>query len=264
MYVEEELLGTGGYGSVHAGHRKVDNLPVAIKHIPIRHVELVPTVLNGLRCSVPLEVMLLSMAAEGSTAGSCAAVALIDNFQFDNEVIIVMERPEPCQDLIDYITSNGMSLQEDEAKFLMKQLVAAFLDLHSKGVLHRDIKADNILVQTGPDGPRIRVIDFGCGTILIPGPYTETLCTPAYTPPEYFLDHSYEADPLTVWQLGVVLFTMLHGRFPFRNDGDTVFRTPYIHTELSADCRSFLQCCLAKNASCRHSLQDLQALQWLQ
>ena len=46
------------------------------------------------------------------------------------------------------------------------------IDIHSKEVLHRDIKPDNILIQTDPEGPHVRILDFGCGDFLQEDPYT--------------------------------------------------------------------------------------------
>lgn len=54
---------------------------------------------------------------------------------------------------------------------MTKQLVDALIEVHSRGVFHRDIKLDNILIETGSDVPRVRLIDFGCGTFLSEGMY---------------------------------------------------------------------------------------------
>lgn len=54
----------------------------------------------------------------------------------------------------------------------MKQLVDAIIEVHSRGVFHRDIKLDNILIETGSDVPRVRLIDFGCSTYLSEGSYS--------------------------------------------------------------------------------------------
>lgn len=53
----------------------------------------------------------------------------------------------------------------------MKQLVSALIDLHSRRIFHRDIKLNNILIQTLPDGLRVRIIDFGCGCTVMSIPY---------------------------------------------------------------------------------------------
>ncbi|XP_076012172.1 serine/threonine-protein kinase pim-2-like [Genypterus blacodes] len=264
-YREEKRLGDGSFGEVCAGFRKQDNFPVAIKHIPLADVERIPVYADGMEYNLPLEVALLSMVGPGcDPIGSSAAVALIDCFELEQELILIMERPVPCVDLHDYIVSSrSKSLQEDEAKVLMKQLLDAFIEIHHKGVFHRDIKPENILVHTGSDGPRIRVIDFGCGTLLEPGS-TDLAGTPDYLPPEYFLYQDYEAGPVTVWQLGVVLYEMLHGAFPFGNNTEIVYKRPKISKRLRRNCRQFLFSCLTKESSHRPTLEELQNHCWLQ
>jgi serine/threonine protein kinase len=77
--------------------------------------------------------------------------------------VIVMERPANSQDLFDYITQQG-SLEEDEARSFFRQIVETLVAMHAEGVVHRDIKDENVLVdlQTG----RVRLIDFGSATEL--------------------------------------------------------------------------------------------------
>ncbi|KAF7646291.1 hypothetical protein LDENG_00190090, partial [Lucifuga dentata] len=132
---------------------------------------------NGQVHYVPLEAILLSkLGAGGQSIGSSAAIVLLDWFEVDQEVILVMEHPVPCVDLLKYIKSHSGpsgSLREDDAKVIVTQLLDALIEIRSKGVVHRDLKPENILIQTGSDGLRVRVIDFGCGTTWAPGVYNE-------------------------------------------------------------------------------------------
>lgn len=93
----------------------------------------------------------------------------------------------------------------------MKQLVEAAMDLQSENIFHQDIKLENILIEIGADVPRLRLINFGISCFA----KKNTLCrtfygTLAYIPPEWYQCWSYRAGSTTVWQLGVVLFDMLH------------------------------------------------------
>ncbi|XP_045567156.1 serine/threonine-protein kinase pim-2 [Salmo salar] len=277
-FVELGCLGDGGYGTVYAGYRREDNLPVAIKRVPLAKVLRIPVTQNGQQVEFPLEVVLLRMVggrgeARGEGMGEGmgevvppprAAVALLDWFEMDQELVLVLERPVPCMDLHDYIQKRGGTLQEEHARVILRQLVEAMREVHSRGVLHRDIKPENVLVETGSTSPRIRVLDFGCGCVLRDGPYTECYGTSQYTPPEWFLRESYRAGPSTVWQLGVVLYDMLCGDQPFNTRREILYEEPYIKDQLSRHCVDLLRRCLAKRPRGRPTLEEMLLHPWLQ
>uniref|UniRef100_A0A3B4W9P0 non-specific serine/threonine protein kinase n=1 Tax=Seriola lalandi dorsalis TaxID=1841481 RepID=A0A3B4W9P0_SERLL len=206
-YLQLDKLGEGGFGSVYAGKRKTDNLPVSITYSPCGEST------NGERiCMVPMEVFLMLKAAGGpESVGTSAVVSLLDWYEQEQEVLLVMERPLPCVDLLEYLQDNNGPLEEDVAKVLKLQLVEAAREMHSKGVFHRDLKSENILIETSSDGPRVRIIDFGCGCVVRRRPYRSFSGTSAYAPPEFYMDGTYEAGPTTVWQLGALLYEMLDG-----------------------------------------------------
>ncbi|KAM6895694.1 serine/threonine-protein kinase pim-2-like [Xenentodon cancila] len=252
------MLGEGGYGSVYAGRRRADNFPVAIKHIPKVDVETQPMVIFGKIHQVPLEVILMVRAAGGpASVGKSAAVSLFDWYDVEHEVLLVMERPDPSVDLFTYILNNDGPLQEDTATNIMKQLVDAALQMHSNGVFHRDIKSENILIETASDGPRVRVIDFGCGSILNNSAYHSFAGTTDFTPPEFYAHGSYEAGPTTVWQLGALLYEMIDGHKQFTTSM-FIDRKIKFSRQLSRGCRDLLKLCLAVNPSERATLEQLQ------
>jgi len=147
-----------------------------------------------------------------------------------------------------------MSLCLSVSQIILKQLVHAATELQNKHIFHRDIKVENILIETGSDVPRVRLIDFGlscffekssvfhafygkmsgshycssiiCCSVMFNQSVSShsfsllllcmcTLGTFDHVPPEYYSHCTYSAGPTTVWQMGVVLFDMLHseGRF---------------------------------------------------
>ncbi|XP_067463172.1 serine/threonine-protein kinase pim-1-like isoform X1 [Thunnus thynnus] len=263
-YEEKELLGEGGYALVFAGFHRNNNLPVAIKHIPQEDVVRIPLRLKEKMSNVPLEVALLIAVGAGpdSTASTITPV-LLDWFDLDEELIMVLERPVPCMDLIDYFEQRDSYMEEQEAQALQRQLVNAALEMHSKGVFHRDIKLDNILIETGSDVPRVRFIDFGYGTMQIEEEHTVEQGTEVYSSPEWFEHHRYTAGPTTVWQLGVVLYGLLHKRLPFTSPHEIICCNPPIRVDLSDDCKDFLQRCLAKRPQDRPTLESLPNHPWL-
>ncbi|XP_023284208.1 serine/threonine-protein kinase pim-1-like [Seriola lalandi dorsalis] len=261
-YLQLDKLGEGGFGSVYAGKRKTDNLPVAIKHVPKADVESRPMVLNRRICMVPMEVFLMLKAAGGpESVGTSAVVSLLDWYEQEQEVLLVMERPLPCVDLLEYLQDNNGPLEEDVAKNIMRQLVEAAREMHSKGVFHRDLKSENILIETSSDGPRVRIIDFGCGCVVRRRPYRSFSGTSAYAPPEFYMDGTYEAGPTTVWQLGALLYEMLDG---FKQFFTRKFlrKGIKISSRLSRDCQDFLKMCLVVIPEERTTLDQIHLHPW--
>lgn len=152
-----------------------------------------------------------------------------------------------------------MSLAIIPTQIIIKQLVNVLIEIHSRGVFHRDIKLENILIETGSEAPRIWVIDFGCATFLSDGKDTTVqgwcsvlgctslrqsntfslhavVClsgTLAYTSPEWFQNRCYHAEPTTVWQIGVVMYRILHKALPFQDKFDIICNKPPINDCLS-------------------------------
>ncbi|KAG8007356.1 Histone deacetylase 11 [Nibea albiflora] len=174
---------------------------------------------------VPLEVALL-LRLKPAESETSAVVTLLDWFDLSDVLILVLERPDPCIDLFDYIHSGKDPMKEHKAKIITRQLMDALIEMHSKGVFHGDIKTDNILIETGSDVPRVRIIDFGCGTFLSDATRMERrvfLCSP----PERWRNSTMLPEPTTVWQLGLVLFEMLHRCLPFQS-GFAIMNTDVI------------------------------------
>nr|XP_046264626.1 serine/threonine-protein kinase pim-2-like [Scatophagus argus] len=257
-YCELDPIGKGGFGSVRAGFRKSDHQPVAIKHIPIRAVRLEEVKCNGKVFDIVLEVALM-LKATGlpGSIGQSTAVSLLDWYDLGHEIILVMERPENCMDLLSYLKSRGGYLDEHEAKMILRQLVDAAIDMHSKGVFHRDIKLQNVLVQLNGGEPKVRIIDFGCGSFSTEASYTTFCGTRAYFPPEWFDDHKYRACPTTVWQLGALFYTLLCGHRTFTTMS---FMSKHVQFDraLSNEVKILVYMCLIRDPELRATLKELQ------
>ncbi|XP_041804835.1 serine/threonine-protein kinase pim-1-like [Chelmon rostratus] len=251
-------LGAGGFGSVFTGLRKSDNLLVAIKHIPRGSVRCERVMCNGKEFDIVLEVffMLKIAGLPGSTRES-AAVSLLDWYLRDQELILVMEKPKASMDLHKYVKSCGGSLDEQEAKMILRQLVDAAVDMHSKGVFHRDIKLQNVLVQLDSDVPRVRIIDFGCSSFSTEDTYTSICGTRVYFPPEWFNYQAHWARPTTVYQLGALFYSLLRGHKFFTTWTYHSGRIR-INPELSTDVKLLLLRCLASDPMERATLEELQ------
>ncbi|XP_016161021.1 PREDICTED: serine/threonine-protein kinase pim-1-like, partial [Ficedula albicollis] len=149
LYREGPLLGSGGCGSVYAGTRLADGAPVAIKRVPRDRIWEWARLHDG--ALVPLELVLLSMV-------SCPAPRTL-----------VMERPERCRDVWHLLQAGG-SLPEPVARGLFRQVLQAVRHCTSRGVLHRDIKAENVLVDLASG--EAKLMGLGCGTVFQDTIYT--------------------------------------------------------------------------------------------
>ncbi|XP_062419468.1 serine/threonine-protein kinase pim-1-like [Pungitius pungitius] len=258
-YKELDHIGQGGSGSVFAGHRRADNLPVAIKHIPNENVWFTHEDNNGNTISIEVAIM-LKLSAESE--GTSPYASLLDWYQMERELVLVMERPIHAKSFWSYLRAEGVSMTEEEVKIILRQLVDVALDLKRKDIFHRDIKTENMLIQTCSDVPRVLLIDFGM-SCYDEGRLRRWRYFGTVPPPEIYTLWGYTAEPTTVFQIGAVLFDALHEE---KNEFDTIrFFTSgqSLPKGMSKDCDDFLQMCLKKYPINRPTLEQLRNHQWL-
>uniref|UniRef100_A0A3Q0SRB0 non-specific serine/threonine protein kinase n=1 Tax=Amphilophus citrinellus TaxID=61819 RepID=A0A3Q0SRB0_AMPCI len=218
---------------------------------------------NTTQISVEVAAMRKLSAGTPGSGGTSAAVSLLDWFDLHQELILVMERPVPAVNLEDYIQENGSSLTEDTAKVILKQLTEAAKELEDKNIFHRDIKTENILIETGSDVPRVRLIDFGLSCFFTKrSGYCVFFGTPCFCPPEWLTHNYYRPGPTTVWQLGTVLYAALHAEVSFETQM-LLENNLNINKELSEHCLHFLKMCLKLDPKRRPTLEDLLLHPWL-
>lgn len=166
-YVVVRQIGCGGFGRVYAGIRKTDGLTVALKYVEKSKVTQWVSVqlANGAVQKVPIEIALLSKVQQLPNV-----IRMYEYFELETVFILILERPTNCVDLFDYITSRG-ALTESEARSLFRQVCTVVLDCMRIGVLHRDIKDENLLLDL--DTMQLKLIDFGSGSFVKSDDYTD-------------------------------------------------------------------------------------------
>jgi serine/threonine protein kinase len=159
-----QVIGKGGFGTVYAGLRLRDNKAVAVKHVARSKVtEWSEEAGTGRR--IPLELKLLQ-----TVQAVPGVIQLLDYYERPDSFIFVMEKPANSKDLFDFITEQRV-LEESLAKKFFGQVVETVLACHARGVIHRDIKDENLLVDLATGS--LKLIDFGSGAFLKEEDYTD-------------------------------------------------------------------------------------------
>ena len=107
---------------------------------------------------------------------------------------------------------------EPEAAHLTRQVLEGVHYLHAKGIVHRDLKLENILLDEANPGMAIKIADFGLSKVFSPSTTLQTVCgSPLYMAPELLtVEQSGNYSPaVDVWSVGVILFILLAGYSPF-------------------------------------------------
>lgn len=121
---------------------------------------------NDSGACLPLEVALMTIVSQPSECPNI--IKLLEWFEGPDVFILILERPMPCTDLFDHCHRLQGRLSEREAKHIMRQVVCAVKHCSDRGVFHRDIKLENLLIT---EDNTIKLIDFGCGDLLKEGPF---------------------------------------------------------------------------------------------
>jgi MAP/microtubule affinity-regulating kinase len=163
-------------------------------------------------------------------------------------------------------------LDEPEAKRVFKQLLEGIKYCHSRCITHRDIKLENILLD---EKNNIKIIDFGFSTCIPNDKKIKIFCgTPSYMAPEIVQKLEYAGPPADIWALGVLLFTILSGCFPYRGATDKelykkIMRADYklpseVSGLLSAEAVSLLKKLFMIDANKRPSAKEVLCDSWIE
>ena len=123
----------------------------------------------------------------------------------------------PLGELYTKINEHG-KLGENESRLIFSQVISAVDHMHSKHIIHRDIKAENIFFSS-LHPPMVKIGDFGFSIGAAVNHQLNTYCgSPPYAAPELFRDDHYIGIYVDIWALGVLLYFIATGTMPFRAD----------------------------------------------
>ncbi|XP_046565459.1 PAS domain-containing serine/threonine-protein kinase-like [Haliotis rubra] len=213
IYDTQDCIGKGAFGFVKLGCRKMDKEEVVVKFIRRGKVLKDCWVFDDAHGRIPMEVSLLLKLNHPNI------VKVIDVFQNEEFVQMVMEKHGSGMDLFEFIDRNP-TMDEPLASYIFRQMVAGVSYLHSKNIVHRDIKDENIIVD---ERFRIKLIDFGAATYMRGEKLFGTFCgTLEYCSPEVLLGNKYRGPELEMWSMGVTLYTLVFGENPFFDVEETI------------------------------------------
>ena len=169
-------------------------------------------------------------------------------------------------EVFDYLVAHGR-MKEKEARAKFRQIVSAVEYLHQMHIVHRDLKAENLLLDADMN---IKIADFGFSNEFVPGNKLDTFCgSPPYAAPELFQGKKYDGPEVDVWSLGVILYTLVSGSLPFDGQNlkelrERVLRGKYrIPFYMSTDCENLLKKFLVLNPTKRSSLEAIMRDKWM-
>jgi serine/threonine protein kinase len=195
----------------------------------------------------------------------------LDLFESSNHYYIVLEYMQG-KDLFDYIAKRSYQLPEERAKVVIFQVLQGVRYLHRFGIVHRDLKLENIMMSNATDRAVPKIVDFGLSKIIGPNETaTEPFGTLGYVAPEVLKKqpYSYSCD---MWSIGCILYALISGSLPFDHNNqkelmrmtmdDTLKFDLPIWDNISSQCKNLITDLLKKNSSQRIRIEEAMLHPW--
>lgn len=247
-----ETLGKGTYGKVKKARERSGKV-VAIKSI---RKEMIKDEQDLMHIRREIEIM--------SSLNHPHITTIHEVFENSSKIVIVMEYASKG-DLYDYI-NDRQRLTEQEARHFFRQIVSAVYYCHKNGIVHRDLKLENILLD---ENGNVKIADFGLSNLYQQDKYLQTYCgSPLYASPEIVNGRPYKGPEVDSWSLGVLLYILVHGNMPF--DGQDykhlvrqISSGEYRQPNKPSDACGLIRWMLMVNPERRATIEDIANHWWL-
>ncbi|KAF9974074.1 signal transducing kinase of the PAK, partial [Actinomortierella ambigua] len=247
LYRNLMKIGQGASGGVYTAYQVGTNMSVAIKQMNLEQQPKKELIIN--------EILVMKESSHKNI------VNYIDSFLYRGDLWVVMEYMEGGS-LTEVVTTNEMA--DAQIGAVCRETLLGLEHLHSKGVIHRDIKSDNVLLALNGD---IKLTDFGfCAQLKeSQGKRTTMVGTPYWMAPEVVTRKEY-GPKVDIWSLGIMAIEMLEGEPPYLNENPlralyliATNGTPQLqHPEkVSPDFKDFLDKCLEVDPEKRPTATEL-------
>jgi len=197
-----KTIGNGKFGKVKIGTHVLTGEKVAIKIVRKNRID---------KDGVPLVYREINIMKLLKLLDHPNIIKLYEIVETESVVFMIMEYAAGGE-ILDYLITHG-KLPEREARRFFAQVVSAMQYCHKLHVIHRDLKAENLLLDANCN---IKIIDFGLSNAYVPGELMKTFCgSPTYAAPELIHRKNYVGPPVDVWSMGVLLYVLVCGKLPF-------------------------------------------------
>ncbi|XP_049272129.1 serine/threonine-protein kinase SIK2 isoform X3 [Rhipicephalus sanguineus] len=254
FYDIERTIGKGNFAVVKLARHRITKTEVAIKIIDKTQLDAASLE------KVFREVRIMKMLSHPHI------VKLYQVMETKNMLYLVSEYASQGE-VFEFISRHGR-MPEPMARRKFWQVLLAVEYCHSQHIVHRDLKAENLLLDSHMN---VKLADFGFSNFYSPTGYLTTWCgSPPYAAPEVFEGKRYVGPEVDVWSLGVVLYVLVCGALPF--DGSSLqvlrsrvlsgrFRIPFF---MSTECEHLIRKMLVLDPSRRMTVEQVKRHRWLQ
>ncbi|KAM3871741.1 NUAK family SNF1-like kinase 1 [Diretmus argenteus] len=252
-YEVMETLGKGTYGKVKRAVERASQKTVAIKSI---RKERITDDLDRVHIQREIEIT--------SSLRHPNIIRFHEVFESRDKIVIVMEYASRGE-LYDYVHERRR-LSETEARDVFRQITSAVHYCHKNGVVHRDLKLENILLDRDLN---VKLADFGLSNHFQRGNLLQTYCgSPLYASPEIVKGLPYQGPEVDCWALGVLLYALVYGSMPFDGASHTtlteqISQGRYRRPNPSSDACALIDWLLTVRVDERATIEDVANHWWV-